>query len=309
MIELKNVSKKYGNFKAIDDISFKIEKGEIVGFLGQNGAGKTTTMKLITGFLEPTCGEVLIDGEKLTQKSNRKLGYMPENTPLYSSLTVREFLDFMAELKGLKKIERKESINKLIKKLNLTEVEKVLIKNISRGYKQRVSLAGALIGNPEILILDEPTVGLDPKQIIEIRNLIKSLKNEHTVLLSSHILSEINQICEKVIIIDKGKIIAIDTQKNLEEKIKNNVINLIVEDSKNWMGNIKEKIPEIIDIKLLSENGKEKSYELSIKENFDIRKKLFEILPKENINIIELKKVQSTLEEVFMDLIEEEGAK
>ena len=215
----------------------------------------------------------------------------------------------MAELKGLKKLERKESINKLIKKLNLTEVEKVLIKNISRGYKQRVSLAGALIGNPEILILDEPTVGLDPKQIIEIRNLIKSLKNEHTVLLSSHILSEINQICEKVIIIDKGKIIAIDTPKNLEEKIKNNVINLIVEDSKNWMGNIKEKIPEIIDIKLLSENGKEKSYELSIKENFDIRKKLFEILPKENINIIELKKVQSTLEEVFMDLIEEEGAK
>lgn len=309
LIELKNVSKKYGNFKAIDDISFKIEKGEIVGFLGQNGAGKTTTMKLITGFLEPTCGEVLIDGKKLTQKSKQKIGYMPENTPLYSSLTVREFLDFMAELKGLKKIERKESINKLIKKLNLTEVEKVLIKNISRGYKQRVSLAGALIGNPEILILDEPTVGLDPKQIIEIRNLIKSLKNEHTVLLSSHILSEINQICEKVIIIDKGKIIAIDTQKNLEEKIKNNVINLIVEDSKNWMGNIKEKIPEIIDIKLLSENGKEKSYELSIKENFDIRKKLFEILPKENINIIELKKVQSTLEEVFMDLIEEEGAK
>lgn len=309
LIELKNVSKKYGNFKAIDDISFKIEKGEIVGFLGQNGAGKTTTMKLITGFLEPTCGEVLIDGEKLTRKSKHKIGYMPENTPLYSSLTVREFLDFMAELKGLKKLERKESINKLIKKLNLTEVEKVLIKNISRGYKQRVSLAGALIGNPEILILDEPTVGLDPKQIIEIRNLIKSLKNEHTVLLSSHILSEINQICEKVIIIDKGKIIAIDTPKNLEEKIKNNVINLIVEDSKNWMGNIKEKIPEIIDIKLLSENGKEKSYELSIKENFDIRKKLFEILPKENINIIELKKVQSTLEEVFMDLIEEEGAK
>lgn len=309
LIELKNVSKKYGNFKAIDDISFKIEKGEIVGFLGQNGAGKTTTMKLITGFFEPTYGEVLIDGEKLTRKSKQKIGYMPENTPLYSSLTVREFLDFMAELKGLKKLERKESINKLIKKLNLTEVEKVLIRNISRGYKQRVSLAGALIGNPEILILDEPTVGLDPKQIIEIRNLIKSLKNEHTVLLSSHILSEINQICEKVIIIDKGKIIAIDTPKNLEEKIKNNVINLIVEDSKNWMDNIKEKIPEIIDIKLLSENGKEKSYELSIKENFDIRKKLFEILPKENINIIELKKVQSTLEEVFMDLIEEEGAK
>ena len=310
MIELKGVTKKYGDFKAVDNISFKIEKGEIVGFLGQNGAGKTTTMKIITGLAEVSDGEVFIDNELLSQKSKVKIGYMPENIPLYQELTVKEFINFMGELKGIKKVERKKEIEKLLKDLNLVEVQNKLIRNISKGYKQRVSFAGALIGNPEILILDEPTVGLDPKQVIEIRNLIKSLRKKHTVLMSSHILSEVNQICEKVIIINKGKIVAVDTPANLEEKINRNSIIIIVEDQKNNMEKIKEKIKEITQIKLISElKENQKKYEIFVKEDEDIRKKLFEILPKENINIIELKKSETTLEEAFMNLINEEGGK
>lgn len=308
MIELKNVTKKYGKFTAIDNMSFKIEKGEIVGFLGQNGAGKTTTMKLITGLIDPTEGNIYINNEKISSKSKKMIGYMPENTPLYQELTVREFIDYIAELKRLKKEERKKEVEKLIKDLGLESVENKLIKNISRGYKQRVSLAGALVGNPEILILDEPTVGLDPKQVVEIRNLIKSLRRSHTVLLSSHILSEVTQMCQKVIIIDKGKIVAIDTPKNLENKINKNSIIVDIEDPNNNINDIKNDIPEINDIKLKKDvDNKTKQYEIFVKEEFDIRKKLFEILPKHNITVIELKTSETSLEEAFINLIDSEG--
>ena len=308
MIELKNVTKKYGNFKAVDNISFKIEKGEVVGFLGQNGAGKTTTMKMITGLIEPTNGEIFIEGEKISRKSRKCIGYMPENTPLYQELTVKEFIDYMAELKGLKRQERKQQVKKLITDLGLADVENKLIRNISRGYKQRVSLSGALIGNPDILILDEPTVGLDPKQVIEIRNLIKSLRKNHTVFISSHILSEISQMCQKVIIINKGKVVDIDTPNNLENKIARNSIVINIEDPNENIEKIKEKIPEIIEIKFINKLEKDiKQYEIFVKENADIRKKLFEILPQENISILELKNSEVGLEEAFIKLIESEG--
>ena len=308
MIELKNVTKKYGNFKAVDNISFKIEKGEVVGFLGQNGAGKTTTMKMITGLIEPTNGEIFIEGEKISRKSRKCIGYMPENTPLYQELTVKEFIDYMAELKGLKRQERKQQVKKLITDLGLADVENKLIRNISRGYKQRVSLSGALIGNPDILILDEPTVGLDPKQVIEIRNLIKSLRKNHTVFISSHILSEISQMCQKVIIINKGKVVAIDTPNNLENKIARNSIVINIEDPNENIEKIKEKIPEIIEIKFINKLEKDiKQYEIFVKENADIRKKIFEILPQENISILELKNSEVGLEEAFIKLIESEG--
>lgn len=308
MIELKNVTKKYGNFKAVDNISFKIEKGEVVGFLGQNGAGKTTTMKMITGLIEPTNGEIFIEGEKISRKSRKCIGYMSENTPLYQELTVKEFIDYMAELKGLKRQERKQQVQKLITDLGLADVENKLIRNISRGYKQRVSLSGALIGNPDILILDEPTVGLDPKQVIEIRNLIKSLRKNHTVFISSHILSEISQMCQKVIIINKGKVVAIDTPNNLENKIARNSIVINIEDPNENIEKIKEKIPEIIEIKFINKLEKDiKQYEIFVKENADIRKKLFEIFPQENISILELKNSEVGLEEAFIKLIESEG--
>lgn len=308
MIELKNVTKKYGNFKAVDNISFKIEKGEVVGFLGQNGAGKTTTMKMITGLIEPTNGEIFIEDEKISRESRKCIGYMPENTPLYQELTVKEFIDYMAELKGLKRQERKQQVQKLITDLGLADVENKLIRNISRGYKQRVSLSGALIGNPDILILDEPTVGLDPKQIIEIRNLIKSLRKNHTVLLSSHILSEVSQMCQKVIILNKGKIIAIDTPKNLENKIAKNSIIINIEDPNNNIKKIMEKIKEIKEIKFVKNLGNGiKQYEIIVEKDTDIRKKLFEIFPQEGISIIELKNSEVGLEEAFINLIESEG--
>ena len=308
MIELKNVTKKYGNFTAVNDVSFKIEKGEIVGFLGQNGAGKTTTMKMITGLAEPTEGEIFIDGEKITRNSRKKIGYMPENTPLYQDMTVKEFINYMAELKCLKKQERKGQVEKLINDLGLADVQNKLIRNISRGYKQRVSMAGALVGNPEILILDEPTVGLDPKQIIEIRNLIKSLRKNHTVFLSSHILSEISQMCQKVIKLNKGKIVAIDTPKNLESKIAKNSIIINIEDPNNNIKNITKKIKEIKEIKFVKNlDNTVKQYEIVVEKDADIRKKLFEILPQEGISIIELKNSEVGLEEAFINLIESEG--
>jgi len=221
LIELKNVTKKYGNLVAVDNISFDVKDGEIIGLLGQNGAGKSTTMNMITGFIEPTEGNIIINGydiSKKSKKAKKQIGYMPENVPLYNDLTVKEFVNYMADLKLINRKEKKEAINKVIEKTGLEDVQNRLIKNLSRGYKQRVSMAGALVGEPEILILDEPTVGLDPKQVVEIRNLIKKLKEKHTVIISSHILSEISQICDRVVIINKGKLIAIDTPNSLEKK-------------------------------------------------------------------------------------------
>ena len=246
MIEVKNVTKKYGKFKAVDDISFTVKDGEVVGFLGPNGAGKSTTMNMITGFIEPTEGTIIVNGYdimKKTKKAKKQIGYMPESTPLYFELTVKEFVTYMAELKLVERKNRKEEVEKVINDTGLKDVENKLIKNLSRGYKQRTSMAGALVGNPDVLILDEPTVGLDPKQIIEIRNLIKKLGEKHTVILSSHILSEISQICERVIIINKGKIVAIDTPENLEEKTKEkNILYVTVEDVNNKMPSVKDKI-------------------------------------------------------------------
>ena len=218
MIEVKNITKKYGSFTAVDNISFKIEEGEIIGLLGPNGAGKSTTMNMITGYIEPTEGEIKVEGydiSKKPKKAKAQIGYMPEGVPLYSDLTVKEFVTYMAELKKVDRKTRKEKVEKIIEQTGLKDVEKKLTRNLSRGYKQRVSMAGALVGEPKILILDEPTVGLDPKQITEIRALIKELGKKHTIILSSHILSEVSQICNKVIIINKGKIVAIDTPENL----------------------------------------------------------------------------------------------
>ena len=309
MIEVKNITKKYGNFTAVDNINFKIEEGEIIGLLGPNGAGKSTTMNMITGYIEPTEGEIIVNGydiSKKPKKAKTQIGYMPEGVPLYSDLTVKEFVTYMAELKKVDRKTRKEKVEKIIEQTGLKDVEKKLTRNLSRGYKQRVSMAGALVGEPKILILDEPTVGLDPKQITEIRALIKELGKTHTVILSSHILSEVSQICNKVIIINKGKIVAIDTPENLEKKVEsNNTTYVTVEDTENKMETIKEKIPEIKEIKLIKENedGK-KQYVLESEKDVDLRKIVFNEFAKENITIFEMKKADTTLEDAFMKLIE-----
>ena len=309
MIEVKNVTKKYGKAVAVEDISFTINDGEIVGLLGPNGAGKSTTMNILTGYIEQTSGEVIIEGYntlKKPKKAKMQIGYMAEGVPLYTDLTVKEFVTYMAELKKVNKKERKEKLQKVIEQTGLKEVENKLTKNLSRGYKQRVSMAGALVGEPKILILDEPTVGLDPKQITEIRNLIKELGKTHTVILSSHILSEVSQICNKVIIINKGKIVAIDTPENLENKVSNNnCIYVTVEDTENKIDKIKDEIKEIKHIELVQENeDKTKQYLIEADKNIDLRKKIFSEFAKENITIFEMKKADTTLEDAFIKLIE-----
>lgn len=309
MIKLENVTKKYGKFEALQGISFEVKEGEIVGLLGPNGAGKSTTMNIITGFIEPTSGTVLVDEIDVLRKPNKAkkiIGYMPEGVPLYNELTVKEFVKYMAELKRVDKKEIKEKVQKAIEDTGLLEVENKLIRNLSRGYKQRVSLAGTLVSNPKVIILDEPTVGLDPKQVIEIRELIKKLGKDHTVILSSHILSEVSQICNRVIIINKGKIVAVDTPKNLEEKVLNkNIVYVTVEDSENKVINMKDKIEGIKNIKLeKTNNDGTKQYSIEAEEDKDIRKMLFASFAKEDLTIFEMKKADTTLEEAFMKLIE-----
>ncbi len=309
MIEVKNVTKKYGSTVAVDDISFDVKDGEVVGFLGPNGAGKSTTMNMITGFIEPSCGQIIVNGNDISKKpkkAKKDIGYMPENVPLYYELTAKEFVTYMAELKMVKRNIRKQEVQEVLKEVGLEEVQNKLIRNLSRGYKQRVSMAGALIGNPDVIILDEPTVGLDPKQITEIRSLIKKLGQKHTVILSTHILSEVSQICERVIIINKGKIIAIDTPENLEKATKEkNSISITVEDPKDNMKNLKEKIKEIETIEFKRDNNDgTKQYIVTFSSDVDLRKKLFEVLPKEEIVIFELKKTETTLEDAFIKLID-----
>jgi len=309
VIEVKNVTKKYGKAVAVNNISFTINEGEIVGLLGPNGAGKSTTMNMLTGFIEQTEGEIIIDGYnmlKKPKKAKKEIGYMPEGVPLYTDLTVKEFIMYMAEIKNVNRKTRKEKVEKIIEQTGLKEVENKLTKNLSRGYKQRVSMAGALVGEPKILILDEPTVGLDPKQITEIRNLIKELGKTHTVIISSHILSEISQICNKVIIINKGKIVAVDTPEKLEEKVAGkNCIYVTVEDPENKMNQIKKQIKEIKKLELTKENEDgTKQYVIESDEDIDLRKRLFTELAKEDITIFEMKKADSTLEDAFMKLIE-----
>lgn len=311
MIKVENVTKKYGGHVAVNNISFTINDGEIVGFLGPNGAGKTTTMNMITGFIETSSGNIEINGydvSKKARKAKREIGYMPETTPLYNDLTPKEFVSYMAELKGVPNKTKKEEVQKILKEVNIEEVQNKLIRNLSRGYKQRVSLAGALVGNPKVLILDEPTVGLDPKQVIQIRNLIKSLGKDHTIILSSHILSEISQICEKVIIINKGNIVAIDTPANLENKVKEeNALLVTIEDKQEKVEEVVKNIKDIKTIKLIKKlpDGT-KQYSIVAKEDTDIRKQIFEIFAKNEITIFELKKSEATLEEAFINLIDKE---
>ena len=309
MIKVRNITKKYGNFYSVRNINFEVKEGEIVGFLGRNGAGKTTTMNMITGFIEPTSGEIIVGGYNVDQKPKKvkaQIGYMPEGTPLYSDLTVKEFVGYMAELKLIPRKERKQAIQKAIEVTGLEKVQNNLTKNLSRGYKQRVSLAGAIVGNPKILILDEPTVGLDPRQVIEIRELIKSFRKDHTVLISSHILSEISQICEKVIVIDKGEIIAVDTPENLEKSTTDKtVLNIVVDDVNNKFEVLKDKIEEIENIKLVKENeDKSKEYLVETSSKVDIRRKVSSNCAEENIIILEMKISENSLEDAFIKLVE-----
>lgn len=271
-------------------------------------------MNMITGFIESSSGSIEINGFDVSKKAKyakREIGYMPETTPLYNDLTPREFVSYMAELKGVSSKTRKEETTKVLKQVNIEDAQNKLIRNLSRGYKQRVSLAGALIGDPKVLILDEPTVGLDPKQVMQIRELIKSLGKNHTVILSSHILSEVNQICEKVIIMNKGEIVAIDTPENLENNVKTeNSLLVTIEETSENVEDIARKLPNVKSINLIRKlpDGT-KQYSITPKGEIDIRKEVSEGFSKNNITIFELKKEDATLEEAFIKLIDKQKQK
>ena len=313
MIEVKNVSKKYGDFYAVRSVSFNVKDGEIVGFLGRNGAGKTTTMNMITGFTEPSSGEIIVNGYNVDvkpKKVKKLIGYMPEEVPLYPDLTVKEFVSYMADLKLVPHKEKKQAVEKAILQTGLDKVKNRLTRNLSRGFKQRVSMAGALVGDPEILILDEPTVGLDPKQVREIRELIKSFRKNHTVILSSHILSEVSQICEKVIIIDRGEIIAVDTPENLEKQTQTKqVLKITVEDPENLFEKVFSNLEYIQKISLVKTNDdKTKIYEIDLKEDIkddtEARKSIAIKCAENNILNLGIKREEQSLEDAFMKLIE-----
>lgn len=309
MIEVKNLVKKYGDHPAVDHLSFTVQKGQIYGFLGPNGAGKSTTMNIMTGYLGATEGEVLINGHdilKEPKEAKKSIGYLPEIPPLYVDMTVMEYLRFSAELKEIPKEEQEEQVARVIALVQLQEVENRLIKNLSKGYKQRVGLAQAVLGFPEIIILDEPTVGLDPKQIIEIRELIRELAKEHTVILSSHILAEVQEVCDYVMIISKGKLVASDTPANLEKIMQGvGTVEIEADTEEERLLSILESIPAEITWQIRKENETLWA-EITVGTDEDIRADIFRAFAQADCPLLTMRKSNVSLEDVFLELTGEE---
>lgn len=307
VIEVKNLVKQYGSRRAVDDLSFTVEKGQIIGLLGPNGAGKSTTMNIITGYISATEGTVTIDGHDILEepeKAKKLIGYLPEIPPVYPDMTVLEYLKFAAEIKGVKKDERSKMIEDIMEMTKITPMSKRLIKQLSKGYRQRVGLAGAIMGYPELIILDEPTVGLDPMQIIEIRDLIKELSKEHTVILSSHILSEVSAVCDEVIIMNKGKLVISDTTENLSKHMSGTSrLHLVVKGVKEKLEEILSTIEDIGEI-TYEETEEEGCIAFTAESEIenDIREELFYALSKGECPIYEMQITRRSLEDIFLAL-------
>lgn len=310
MIEVRNLTKKYGDHFAVQDISFSLEKGKIYGLLGPNGAGKSTTMNIMTGYIAATSGEVIIEGHdifKEAEEAKKHIGYLPEIPPLYMDMTVWEYLFTVADLKGVPKSERKSMIGDVMEKVMITNMKDRLIKNLSKGYKQRVGIAQTLIGNPDIIILDEPTVGLDPKQIIEIRTLIKQLGEDHTVLISSHILSEIGAVCDHVVIINKGHLVVSDSTENLEKLFKGqDILCLSAQGELEKIQNILREFPalSIADMKE-AEEAETYRFQLKVQDQADYRKQVFFRFAEAGIPLLEISRAGMSLEDIFLEITEE----
>lgn len=307
MIEVTNLTKKYGKHTAVDHLSFRVEKGQIYGFLGPNGAGKSTTMNIITGYLAPSQGTVIVNGkdiQKEPEEAKKCIGYLPELPPVYADMTVEEYLRFAAELKKIPKAQRAEQVAKVMEMTRITDMKKRLIRNLSKGYKQRVGLAQAILGDPEVIILDEPTVGLDPKQIIEIRDLIRSLGKNHTVILSSHILSEVSAVCDHIMIISHGKLVASDSPEGLQNLMSGSGW-LELEVKGNW-----EKIQTVIstvegvkDVENCGEKeGESVKVHVTSAEKTDIREAVFYALAEAKLPILFMQYSEKSLEDIFLEL-------
>lgn len=307
LIEVENLTKKYGNHVAVDHLSFRVERGMVYGFLGPNGAGKSTTMNMMTGYIAATSGTVKINGYdvlKEPEKAKKCIGYLPELPPVYQDMTVSEYLTFASELKKIPKRNRKEQMEQAMEQTRIADVKDRLIKNLSKGYKQRVGLAQAILGDPQVIILDEPTVGLDPKQIIEIRELIRELAKKHTVILSSHILSEVSAVCDHIMIISKGKLVACDTPEGLLTLFSGvREMNLTVLGSRERLEAVLQQLSQIQAYEIIADKEEDMvCVQIKVDAESDIRKELFYMLAQEEMPIMELSMTEKSLEEVFLEL-------
>ncbi len=305
MIEVQDLTKHYGDKRAVDGISFKANDGEILGFLGPNGAGKSTTMNMLTGYISSTSGKALIDGVDILEdpiKAKKNIGYLPEIPPLYIDMTVKEYLNFIYDLKKCK-LPRVSHLKDVCSLVKIDHVYGRVIKNLSKGYKQRVGLAQALVGNPPVLILDEPTVGLDPKQIIEIRTLIKKLGKNHTVILSSHILSEVQAVCDKIIVINEGKIVADDTETALSDKLTGaHILTAKIEGEYDTVAKAALAIEGVEVCKQVNEHDGVIEYRIESAEGVDVRRELFHAMAEIDCPILELRSAELSLEDIFLKL-------
>lgn len=311
-IEVRHLIKKYGDHYALNDLSFQLESGKIYGLLGPNGAGKSTTMNIMTGYIASTSGDVFINGHNILtdpEEAKHSIGYLPEIPPLYVDMTIWEYLVTVAELKKIPKAERNKMLEDIMETVKIAELRNRLIKNLSKGYKQRVGIAQALVGYPEIVILDEPTVGLDPKQIIEIRDLVKGLGQKHTVIISSHILSEVSAVCDEILIINKGRLIAFDKTENLGKMSQGqNRLELVVEGEEEKIRKVLQEFTEITFTDFSTDPDQPGAFriDLQIKGDTDIRRELFFKFAELRCPILEMHRLQISLEDIFLKLTKNE---
>ncbi len=314
MIEVQHITKRYGTVTAVDDVSFRVERGEILGFLGPNGAGKTTTMRILTGYMPPTEGRAMVAGyDVFTQPidAKRRTGYLPETPPLYPDMTVREYLDFVARIKGVPSSERKQRVSTVMERTHVADMAERHCAKLSKGYRQRVGLAQALIHNPDVLILDEPTAGLDPKQIIETRSLIRNLAGDHTIVLSTHILPEVAQTCQRVVIINKGRVVAVDTPDNLTARLKGSATMYVqVEAAGADAGAALAAVPGVTRVVAVDHHeaaaGVPAAFEVESAPEVDVRRDLASAIVTRGWGLLELRPVRMSLEDVFLQVTTEE---
>ena len=312
MIEVQHLTKRYGPFTAVDDVSFRAERGEILGFLGPNGAGKTTTMRILTGYMPATDGKAVVAGYDVVEQpieAKRRIGYLPETPPLYPDMTVRDYLDFCARIKGVARGDRKSRVDTVMERTRIADMAKRHCGKLSKGYKQRVGLAQALLHNPDVLILDEPTAGLDPKQIIETRQLIKELGGDHTVILSTHILPEVSQTCNRVVIINKGRVVAVDSPENLTSRLRGSETLYVQVDSHGVdASDALQRVAGVTRARLTETRGPAAGYEVESQSGRDVRRDLAAAVVTRGWGLLELRPMRMSLEEIFLHLTTEDAA-
>ena len=312
MIEVQNLTKRYGRFTAVDGVSFRVEKGEILGFLGPNGAGKTTTMRILTGYMPATTGKALVGGFDVFDhplEAKKRTGYLPETPPLYPEMTVREYLMFVARIKGVASKAQRAQVDTSMEKTRVADVASRHCGKLSKGYRQRVGLAQAILHNPDVLILDEPTAGLDPKQIMETRDLIKSLAGDHTIVLSTHILPEVAQVCQRVVIINKGKVVAIDTPDNLTSRLAGaQSLYVQVDAASNAdVGAALDGVPGVTAVRVADQKATITGFEIECQRDRDIRRDLAKAIVSQGWGLLELRPLRMSLEEIFLQLTTQES--